>query len=257
MAEKIDYLFMLSDMKAKRSALDVSIAGLEAAIASGALGQSNEVSPGASGTSHTTTGASVELPVGAFMNKSVPAAIKLYLAAVKKKQTNTEIARALQEGGIESTADNFSTNVTTALNRLKAADEVLRFKDGWGLAEHYNESLRARLSQNQKPVRKAKKKVPRKIKAKGGTETVAATKPIPSAKGPKRPQAAIEEYVGSLEGQRITTAQVAAALNMRKQTVALILAKIAHAGAIDRNQDGSFDVGKVEGMVNCFGALQN
>ena len=244
----IDYPSILADMKAKRSALDASITSLEAALASGALGQSSDPS------SETLQGGlrPIELPVGAFSNKSIPAAIKLYLAAVKKKQTNTEIARALQEGGLESTADNFLTTVTTALNRLKVNGEVLRFKDGWGLAEHYNESLRTRLSHGQKPLRKTKTKAKTKTKVKVDSGKVAAIKPAIVNSEQQRPQAVIEKYVGSLEGRRITTEQVAGALNMRKQTVALILAKIAHAGAIDKNADGSFDVGKVEDprMVN-------
>jgi hypothetical protein len=241
----IDYSSILNDMKAKRSALDVSIAGLEAALASGALGQPSELPPEAApGVSQSTIGGSIELPVGAFSNKSVPAAIKLYLAAVKRKQTNTEITHALRQGGLESTAESFSSIITTALNRLRVAGEVLRFKDGWGLAEHYNESLRARLAQNQKPVRKAKKKARAKAK-RSSAEKIANAKPVLVVNESQGPQAVIAKYVSEKEGKRITTAEVASALNMRPQTVALILAKLSHLRGINKNADGSFDVGPV------------
>ena len=42
---------------------------------------------------------------------------------------------------METTAANWEATVTGALHRLKAAGAVLRFKDGWGLADHYPDSL--------------------------------------------------------------------------------------------------------------------
>jgi hypothetical protein len=121
-----------------------------------------------------STDAPIELPTGAFLNMSIPEAIKLYLSAVKKKQTVREIANALKEGGMESTAANWETTVTGALHRLKAASTVLRFKDGWGLAEYYPESLRARIAK-EKPRRGR----PRKAKsARKATKESADTQPV-------------------------------------------------------------------------------
>ena len=100
----------------------------------------------------------VELPVGAFLNKSLTASIKLYLAAVKKKkQTIWEIATSWQEEAALYQCDRaWKKVVSGTLYRLQKEGDVLKFKDGWSLAEHYNESLRSRLSQNQKPARKGK-----------------------------------------------------------------------------------------------------
>ena len=107
MAENMmDYQTMLADMEAKKAVLEQAIASLKAAIVAGALGRSGEVPPG-SFSAGSSSMEPVELPVGAFLNKSVPAAIKLYLSAVKKKQTTQQITTALKEGGVESIASNF------------------------------------------------------------------------------------------------------------------------------------------------------
>jgi hypothetical protein len=153
--ETLDYSVLLADAKAKRAALDAFIASLENAQALGALGQAGSV---ASGSLSTPSGPGVELPLGALMGKSVSAAIKLYLHACKKKQTVREIATALKEHGVESTSKNFEIIVYNTLRILKKAGTVLQFKDGWGLAELYPESIRSRLSQSQESSPKTKRR---------------------------------------------------------------------------------------------------
>jgi hypothetical protein len=71
--------------------------------------------------------------------------------------TVRDIANALKDGGVESTEASFENNMTGALHRLKASGEVLRFKDGWALAEFYPESLRARIAKDVEPKRRRKK----------------------------------------------------------------------------------------------------
>jgi hypothetical protein len=150
--EHIDPFITMLD--AKIAALQTLREGYLKALALGALGQ--EIHMGAGALAMTgyapTVGIAIELPTGAFLNMSIPEAIRLYLSAVKKKQTAREIASALKEGGMESTAANWETTVTGALHRLKTAGAVLRFKDGWGLADHYPDSLRARIAK-EKPRR--------------------------------------------------------------------------------------------------------
>jgi hypothetical protein len=160
-SEKFDYETMIADLKAKRATLDAAIASLEAARALGTLGQATEgaevskvVTGGIPGAEN---GHPVELPHGAFHGKSLPA-IKLYLSAVKKKQSLREIATALREHGMESTSDNFEGVVTGSLNRLKSMGEVLRFKEGWGLAEWYPEAFRSRISAEPKTRKGGKRK---------------------------------------------------------------------------------------------------
>jgi hypothetical protein len=151
-------------LEAKIGALQTLREGYLKAHALGALGQPGDapVNLGLTGGFQPSASANsmpVELPTGAFLNMSIPEAIRLFLSAIKRKQTAREIAVALKDGGMESMAANWETTVTGALHRLKTAGAVLRFKDGWGLADHYPESLRARLAKDEKPrrTRKAKK----------------------------------------------------------------------------------------------------
>src|SRR5690242_19804997 len=112
--ENVNYVAVLADMKAKHAKLEASISALEAAIASGALGQAVGNSLNLEDSVAVSLGTPVELPVWAFLGKSIPGAIKLYMSAVKKKQTIREIASALREGGVESTSPNFDGVITGA-----------------------------------------------------------------------------------------------------------------------------------------------
>ena len=161
--EKIDYAALLSDLEAKKAALEASIATLKSAMALGVLGQAAEGLDlsSASASSPIENGVPVELPHHAFLGASVPSAIKTYLQVVKKKQTIKEIATALKEHGMESTSDSFEGVVTGALNRLKVAGEVLRFKEGWGLSAWYPASFRSQVN-TTKPARKGKKRTAKK-----------------------------------------------------------------------------------------------
>jgi hypothetical protein len=120
--------------------------------------------------------ASFDLPVGVFRDKSLKEAIPVYLGAIRRKQTNKEIAEALQGGGFPTTSDHFESTVATALYRLKNDGVLLRFSDGWDLASSYPDSLRGRLEKEAKP-RAAKAKKRRRKPAAGDTKRagVAAT----------------------------------------------------------------------------------
>jgi hypothetical protein len=176
-----DYAATLADMEAKYAALGNAIASLRAALATGALGILLDI-PAGSVPAGQAPGIPVSLPRGAFLGKKAPEAIKLYLSAARKKQTNKEIAQALRDGGLESTG-NFDNYVTGGLFRLKNDGVVLRFDDGWGLAEWYPESFRSRVVEKAagNGKRKPKKKTVRKSKT---TEAKAAPKTPPAAATP-------------------------------------------------------------------------
>jgi hypothetical protein len=145
----------VADIDTKIAALQALRASLLAAHAAGAIGQPTDVSTMSVSDSQAiahVTGTPVELPRGALLGKSVPAAIKLYLAAARQKKTTREIATALRDGGVESLASNFDTTVTSALHRLRMASDVLRFDDGWGLAEFYPDSFKNRMTKDAKPA---------------------------------------------------------------------------------------------------------
>ncbi len=146
-SEKFDFAEFLAVLEAKRAALDALIGSYRAALSIGALGGDVDMTAvGASSGLSQKTGGPVDLPQGALLGKSLPAAIQLYLEAARRKQTTKEVVAALKEGGVESTSQNFDNTVATALHRLKTAGVVLKFNDGWALAEFYPENLRNRLA---------------------------------------------------------------------------------------------------------------
>ncbi|HXG56196.1 MAG TPA: hypothetical protein VNJ03_12525 [Vicinamibacterales bacterium] len=119
-----------------------------------------------------------DLPVGVFRAKSLKEAIPIYLGAVRRKQTNKEIALGLQAGGFPTTAENFEATVNTALYRLKNEGVLLRFPDGWDLASSYPDNLRGRLEKDGKPRGGRPKKTAtkrRKPTPKPDTEDLSAT----------------------------------------------------------------------------------
>lgn len=187
--ETFDYSAMLADARAKRAALDAFITSLENAQALGALGQAVPGGSASTGGFTPSGGPAVELPMGALMGKSVSNAIKLYLAACKKKQTVREITDALKEGGVESTSKNFEIIVRNTLRILKAANTVLQFKDGWALAELYPEAIRARISQQQDGPKAPGKKRKKRKKAKAKKESPAIRSSKPEVKLQEMPKA--------------------------------------------------------------------
>jgi hypothetical protein len=177
----------------KIAALQALLDSYRAAQALGALGQGDD-SPAPftfnNATAGNVAGLSYDLPNGVFLNKTMPAAIKLFLMATKRKQTPKDVAAALKDGGFESTSVNFEKIVTTTMHRMKGEGELLQFKDGWGLAELYPESLRLRIGvKESKDVRPAKggkktRKSPQrkgKVKAKTKDSTETGPKAVPAA----------------------------------------------------------------------------
>ena len=114
------------------------------------------------------------LPVGVFRDKTIKEAIVIFLGAMRRKQTNREIAMGLQKGGIATTSKSFEPTVATALHRLKAEGAVLRFEDGWDLASSYPDSLRSRLEKDRKP--RPKPKVLKVLRARVAKRTPAEDK---------------------------------------------------------------------------------
>jgi len=227
MAENImDCQTMLAYMEARKAAWEQAIASLKAAIAVDTLG---EVSVGSFSTVSPSM-EPVELPRGAFLNKSLPAAIKLYLASVKKKQTAQQIATALKDGGMESMATNFDTVVVGALHRLKAKKEVLRFKDGWGLAVQYPEHIRKAISEDNKPSRKKTKKA----KSTAQRQPKAKAQVVPIGQGLE------QRIAGILTAEKVSATEVATALGVNVNGVSLALGRMAAKHKAEKCGDGKY-----------------
>jgi hypothetical protein len=230
----MDFTAIIRDLMTRRSALDAAIINL--ITASGAM------VPGEINVPALQNGLDsqpVELPRGAFLGKSLPGAVKLYLSAMKKKQTVKEIANALKEGGVETTSDDFEGVITGCLHRMKSSGEVLRFSDGWALAEFYPENLRNRLAQQNVPRRKAPKK-PKK--AKKTTKTVDATpsdRPAaPPAEGLKH---VLEAFARSHAGEWFSYLDAAQTVpTAHAKVVALTLGRLAKDLAWEKDAKGRY-----------------
>lgn len=214
----------LAMVDAKIAALQTLRASYVAAASVGAMAQAGDIaSLAAAGGTAGLGGAPLELPRGALLSKSLPAAIKLYLSSVKRKQTIKEIAQALKDGGVETTAANFENPVTSAINRLKATGEVLRFNDGWALAEFYPESLRNRISKDKeaKPTKKGKKNRT-KASAKKTAPEARQQREVKSERPPATDKAVTDKTAAAI---RILTALGATGVNIPE-----LLAELEKAG---------------------------
>ncbi len=243
--EKIDYVAMLNDMRAKRAALDASIVALEAALASGTLGQAVE-GLGVESATSGSLGRPIDLPAGAFNGKSLPDAVKLYLEAMRQRKTKKEIVNALREGGVVSTSDNFESVVQAALQRMKGLGVLLKFADGWGLSEWYPAGFR---SANKTPAKAAKRQTKGKRKAKSkpkaSTERRAAEPkaegPDVSAYGSQKPALRIETFLNSSPGNEFASDFIAREVAISNVKVAeMLLGKLVKKGLIEKTASGAY-----------------
>lgn len=222
------------NLDAKIAALQTLRASYVAAVTVGAFGQPGDGSSFTMPMANAVpAGVPMELPRGALMGKSLPAAIRLYLSAVKQKQTIREIATALKEGGVESTAKNFETPVSSAINRLKVSGEVLRFKDGWALAEFYPETLRAKLGAASEP--KPRKKAGRKA-AKNGSKP---QKPTKKAGGKSKPEI-ITAFLAKNADMSFTASELATGAGIKAVGLGIVLMHLTKAGKIIKTPDGLY-----------------
>jgi hypothetical protein len=193
------------------------------------------------GSQGVESGLPIDLPEGAFLGKSVPACIKLYLSAARKKKTIKEIAVALKEGGVESTSDSFENVVTGAINRLKAAGEVLRFKDGWGLPEWYPAHIRGAAPMGgtvKRPRKKGKKNGRKKV----ANSPVASNLSVPKEKASDR----ILELLRRKPEREYSLAEVAEHIGMGTRGARLTLGKLVKAGRAKTSAPGMYAIGRLQ-----------
>jgi hypothetical protein len=247
MTEKMDYAALIADLENKINALQAALSSLRTAQALGALGQAGEGVELSNGTLAAAFGDSTlptELPEGAFLQKSIPAAVKLFLSAARKKQTVKQITTALREGGVESKADSFENVITGTLNRLKNAGEVLRFKDGWGLSEWYPSHLRGTPSAQVKSAKKGKKaakKAPKKRSVAAKTAPAKEDKPTAAvvAESPSAEQQIIALFQKNPR-RELSKQEVIEKLQMRSQTATFILSKLAYRNILTKTEAGTY-----------------
>lgn len=243
--EKIDYasVININDLDAKIAALQALRDAAKAAAALGVLGPQIE---GLDALPMTVNGDSlgvpIDLPEGAFKNKSVPACIELYLStAPMKKKTNKEIAAALREGGVESNANKFDTIIAGALFKLKKDGKILRFKDGWGLSSWYPAHIRGAADTESSKSTKQKGKRARKAKAKVIAEQKSASEPSPVVKrGRGETAQRIAQILRSKPELEFTPEQIAKDMSLNVQVAHMVLAKLAKNGKADKTASGNY-----------------
>lgn len=230
-------------VESRISAWQAVLASLKAALSldpGGKTGEGIDLSSLAGGAGNGDIGQPVDLPDGAFFGKSVPACVKLYLSAARRKKTTKEIATALREGGVESTGRNFEGIVTTALIRLRVAGEVLKFKDGWGLSEWYPANMRTSSLSPSGKHSKGKKKG-KKAKSKTPTGAASAQKEPQKVTEITKPNETPEPRIMAFLKQREASArEIAGALGLKIQTTHLVLGKLVHQNKVEKLPSGHF-----------------
>jgi hypothetical protein len=221
------------------AAWQAALNSVKSAMAGEAGGRGLDAIELTSGGGTQNGGLPIDLPEGAFLGKSVPACIKLYLSASRKKKTVKEITTALQEGGVESTSGKFENIVTSSLNRLKAAGEVLRFKDGWGLPEWYPAHIRASAPVGAvgKRPRKAKKN-PRKTAPKMLTDAA----PIDGSK--EKTSDRILELLRNKPDGEFSNKEIAEHIGIRFSVTNLVLGQLRKKGKVKMTAPGIYAIGR-------------
>lgn len=255
----VDWAAVLAELEAKRAALDKAIASLRSVIATGVLfGVAEDAMPAMADSVGVRLHGG-EVPIGAFLGKSIPEAAKLCLQILKKKLTTREIVDALLKGGIETTAKtSFPSIVHSILMRtVRSGGGIVKLdRSHWGLAEWYPRGLastiRASSKKRQKTARKPKE-------AKHLKEETEAPK-RPTNKGSDPDPAGfnfgnLEAYsaggdgvsvpekikaVLSKAGAELSAQEVAAKIGTKSNVAAMLLAKMAKLGDAEKTVNGKY-----------------
>lgn len=231
--EPIDYAATIADLEAKRNALDAAITAFRTAQALGALG----VSVGES-MNNMADGVSVallpsgEVPVGAFLGKSIPDAAKLCLQIVKRKMTSREIAEYLRKGGIESTAKNFPALVHSILIRAsRAGNGIVKLdRSYWALGEWYPASMRTAGASEKRPYKRRKGRTRK-------SETATEPKQKNSSTGAA---SRIAQVLRGEPGTEFSAEDVVAPANVTVRVARLMLGKLVASKQAAKTDSGKY-----------------
>jgi len=240
--QPFDYAAILSDLEAKKSAIEAAIASMRQAMGLGALGQTGELTsvPGAAPSMSLHNG---EIPNGAFLGKSIPEAAKLYLEILKKKQTSREIADALLKGGMESTSKNFYGIVHAVLDRARKSPNSALVKLGthWGLAGWYPKGI---ISNATAPASKKGKKRGRKSKgteSEKGADVKTAAHPAGESKTPTGGvKDQIIEMLRSAPTKEFTATGIAQKVGKQDQVIRMMMGTLVSKGLASKTPSGGF-----------------
>jgi hypothetical protein len=172
---EIDYAAVLADLKAKRSALDVVIGGLEQWLS--LKGGEVEVDP-TYAASAERTGTPGEVRSDSFFGMTIPDAIRACLKLMKRPMGLTELTKALEEGGLLTSARDLTSTVSATLTRMKRMEgDVVPVQGRWGLSQWYPGMRKEKIEATAKP--KKKKRQTSKSKAETKAPKAGAHGPTP------------------------------------------------------------------------------
>jgi hypothetical protein len=246
--EPVDYTAILADLEAKKAALEQTIASFRQAMAAGALGQtaSDGTMVPSLAVSSLTGG---EVPAGAFHNKSIIEATRLYLEIVKKKQATREITEALQKGGMESTRPkNFVNIVLAALNRARKSPNsgIVKLGSQWGLASWYPKGIIAAAAPPAKKTKKknrsantgAESKSKEPARAKGPQSVPPAPPVVISAD--RNPAERVLEILHINSGKAFDARELATMLKLEPRRIPLIMGNLTRGRKVKKTADGKY-----------------
>ncbi len=230
----LDYNAVLADLEARKAALEHAIASLKVIMRSGVLiGKFvDSMPPMADNVAVGIHGGDV--PVGAFLGKSIPEAAKLCLQIVKRKLTSREIAEFLKKGGIETTAKNFPTQVHSILTRATKShtSPILKLdRSYWGLADWYPTGLRSSGNADKRVEKRGRKRRRGRLaKLEDGPKLLS---------GPS-PTSRIVQVLKSKPGAEFSPQDVAAPANVSPQVAALTLGRLVAAKQAEKTSSGKY-----------------
>lgn len=237
-----DYAAVIADLQAKRAAIDQAIVSLQAAAAaSGALivsvGDTMPMTDG--GVAVGLHGG--EVPVGAFLGKSIPEAARLCLQITKRKMKTREIVDALLKGGIETTAKtSFPSIVHSILMRaVRSGGGIVKLdKAHWGLAEWYPAALRGAATPKRTVTRKRQKATTQKAKGVAARQTSEAGKQVPLPIAPKTtvPQKIWE----AIRNKEMSPKEVASEIGIKANVAAMLLAGMISKKWAEKTASGKY-----------------
>lgn len=169
-SETIDYAAVLTDLEAKRAAIDSTIAGIRQMLN---LGAEQGVTPS---TSSMKKDQPTEVRSDSFFGMTMPDAITKFLSMAKRTQSVSEITQALQDGGFPTTAKNLMPSVGSTLSRMKAAGGVASVQGKWGLSSWYP-GMRKESPAKGKKERKRNRKGPKTPTADGANKAPGKSTP--------------------------------------------------------------------------------
>jgi hypothetical protein len=228
----LNYGAFLADLEAKRAALDQAIASLRVAAASGALvgNVGDPIPPMTDGVAVSLHGG--EVPVGAFLGKSISEAAKLCLQIIKRKLTTREIADALIKGGVETTAKtSFPAIVHSILVRTaKSGGGIMKLgRSHWALSEWYPTAM-----QRSVATKSAKRRTRSSRKAKSAPKPASQSQ----SAGNTIPQKLWQ--VLNKPGVELSAQEAADKAGTKSNVAAMLLARMVKLGNAEKTASGKY-----------------